>query len=151
MYSKLNKKINSNTKILSKIKSHGKSDWLIKTSLSKKWKNSLQILNLHKKCCNVKFMDKLQLLLKTQSAISRINSETFKNFKHQSINVQLCSMNWRLQFKLKDNKSIQSKLTLQEQRIMLRKQRKNCKKQNNIINALKNVFVQESLWDLLFW
>lgn len=151
MYSKHNKKIKSSTKTLSKTKSQDKSDWLIKTSLNKKWKNLLPILNLLKKCCNVKFMDKLQLLLKTLSVISKINSETFKNFKLQSINVWLCSMNWQLWFKLKDSKSTQSKPMSQEQKITLRKQKKNYKKRNNIINALKNVFVLELLWDLLFW
>ena len=151
MYSKHNKKIKSSTKTLSKTKSQDKSDWLIKTSLNKKWKNLLPILSLLKKCCNVKFTDKLQLLLKTLSVISKINSETFKNFKLQSINVWLCSMNWQLWFKLKGSKSIPLKPMLQGQKIMLRKQRKNYKKQNNIINALKNVFVLELLWDLLFW
>ena len=151
MYSKLNKKINSNTKTQLKTKSHGKSDWLIKTSLSKKWKNSSPILSLLSKCCNVKFMGKRQLLLKTLSVISRTNSETFKNFKHQSINAWLYSINWQLWFKPKGSKSTQLKPMLQEQKITLRKQKRNFKRQNSIINVQKSVFVSESLSDLLFW
>jgi hypothetical protein len=150
MSSRRNRKTNSSIRIQSRIKSPDKLGLLIRTSLKKRWKSLLPILSLHRKCYKEKSTDRHQLLSKTQSAISRTNSETFKSYKHQLTNVWLFSTNLPLWSKHKVNRSIRSKQTSPGQRIMFRKQRKSCKKQNNIINAQRNVCVLVSSLDWSF-
>jgi hypothetical protein len=147
MSSKNNRKINSIIKILSRIKSPGKYALLIKTSLKKKWKSLLLILNWLRKCSNEKSTVRPQSPSKTLSATSRTSSETFKNSKLQSTSVLPCSMNWPPLFRLKVNKSTPFKPMSQVQKITLKRPRRSCKKPRNIINVPRSASALASLLD----
>lgn len=145
MSSNSNKKTSSTIRILSRIKSPGKCGWLIRILLKKKWKSLWPIHNSRRKCCKEKSMARPLLPSRTQSATSRTSSGIFKNSKLQSINVWPCSTNWQLWSRPKDNKLTQLRRMWQEQRITLKRQRKNCKRQRSIISVRKSVCALGSL------